>query len=179
MRRLATFAGFQWVWWAAVLGAAHGSAAPGVVACALFVALQVRASHTRAADVRLVACSLVLGALFDGALAASGTVTYAATTPGLPAPAWILAMWAAFALTLDHALKGLGPMQAAVLGAVGGPASYVAAQRLGAVTFEEPQPALVALAVGWSCASCLLLVLARRLREQQQAHASRFAGDMR
>ena len=41
------------------------------------------------------------GALMDGGLAASGWLVYAASAPSWP-PLWILAIWAAFALTLNH-----------------------------------------------------------------------------
>jgi hypothetical protein len=51
---------------------------------------------------------------------------------------------------------------AALLGAIGGPLSYTAAARLGAIGLQKPARALVALAIGWAAITPLLLMLARR-----------------
>ena len=52
---------------------------------------------------------------------------------------------------------------AALMGAVGGPLSYLAGSRLGAMSFEEPVSALLALAVIWAVAMPLLMLLSTRL----------------
>ena len=56
------------------------------------------------------------------------------------APAWILALWALFAIALREPLRwlhGRWPL-AALLGALGGPLSYAGAERLGACTLNRP-----------------------------------------
>jgi hypothetical protein len=58
-------------------------------------------------------------------------------------------------------LKGR-PLLAAGLGAVAGPASYVAGQKLGGIVFLEFVPAIGALAIGWAVFMPLLLSLAER-----------------
>jgi hypothetical protein len=72
----------------------------------------------------------------------------------------MLALWVNFALAID-ALAWLGrrPVLAAMLaGAVGGPLSYLAGARLGAVTLGPSEPvALAAVAVVWMVAMPLLL----------------------
>ncbi|WP_133501006.1 DUF2878 domain-containing protein, partial [Cognatilysobacter terrigena] len=176
MARVLNVVGFQLAWWATVLAASRGGAALGVLACAVFVIVQAMASPHRVADVRTVAAAVAMGLLFDGALVRSGWVTYAADSGVLPAPAWILALWAAFAITLNHALAALRPSMAAVLGAVGGPLSYLAAERLGAIALVAPRPALVALALGWALATGALVAIARRARRLEHAEAAPLAG---
>ncbi|HPB74378.1 MAG TPA: DUF2878 domain-containing protein [Chromatiaceae bacterium] len=80
-------------------------------------------------------------------------------------PAWMLALWANFATTLNLSLAGLQtrPGLAAVLGLVGGPLAYWGGAGLGAMTFVAPLPALITLALGWALLTLLLLALAATL----------------
>lgn len=171
MRFWANLIGYQLVWFAAVIGAGRGSPWWGVAAALVFAVAQWLDSNQRSSDARLVACALVLGIGLDGALAATGVLDYAAATPGLFAPLWILAMWVAFAMTLNHSLALLrGHVSwAIVLGAVGGPLAYIAAARgFAAVEFIAPRwQALGLLAAGWGLAMGLLAWLAQRWRHQE------------
>jgi len=164
MHSLANFAGFQIAWWACVLGAAHGAPWLGVVACVAFVALQWLASSRRRADAWLVVCAALMGVAFDGLLAQLGWIDYRGSIGALAAPAWIVALWAAFAMTINHSLAWLRPWMAIVLGAVGGPMAYLAAERLGAVELSASVQATAALAIGWAIATCALTLVAQRGR---------------
>jgi hypothetical protein len=164
MSALANFLGYQAVWFIAVLGAARDTSWPALAAIAAFAAWQLGVSRTRGADLKLMGVALVSGVLLDGALASSGLLRYAAPAPALPAggaPLWILALWVAFALTLNHSLAWLRRRlgAAALLGAIGGPLAYAAAARLdGAVVFGAPRGfAAAALAAGWALALCVLM----------------------
>ncbi len=164
---LGNFLGYQAVWWSAVYGAAHGSPWPGIAAAALFTAAQLALSRRRTADLGLLGVALLLGVLLDGTLAGTGLVRYAAADPSLPrggAPGWILALWVAFALTLNHSLSWLRarPLAGAILGAIGGPLAYAGAARLAALSFAAPAwHGAAALAAGWGAALALLAWLAR------------------
>jgi hypothetical protein len=167
MSRLAQFLAYQAVWFAAVIGAGGGRAWPGLVAASLFVAISVGLSRSRGVLLGLVILALVMGAALDGAFAASGWLRYSAPWPSTQAaPAWILAMWAAFAATFPGALAFLQrrPVLAFVLGAVAGPLAYLGAARgWNAVVFVAPMPrTLAALALGWGVSTCLLALYARR-----------------
>jgi hypothetical protein len=179
MRSLANFAGFQAAWWASVLGAAQGAAWVGIVACAAFVVLQWCLSPRRSADARGVACALAAGLLLDGLLAQTGWIYYSAAVPGLPAPAWILALWAAFAMTLGHSLAWLRPGSAALFGALGGPLAYLGAERLGAVDLAMPVAAVVALAIGWALASWWLVWVSTRARARHAVPTPSLPGGAR
>jgi hypothetical protein len=160
------FALFQLAWFACATQAAQGRPALGIAAVAAFVAWQWARSDRRQAEAMLVVIALALGLAWDTALLQSGLVRYAAPGP-LPgvAPAWILAMWALLAAVLRGPLRWLRgrPWLAAALGAVGGPASYAAAARLGACELAGGMAALGVLGLGWALLTPLLLEAARRL----------------
>lgn len=146
--------GYQSVWLACALGAAHGRLWVALLALPVFAALTLRFGGQMDADLRSVFLVLPIGFALDSVLLASGVLAYATPWPlaGV-APAWICAIWAAFALTLNHSFAFLAarPGLAAAVGAIGGPAAYLAAAGLGAVKFEVPLVwALLALAGSWS-----------------------------
>lgn len=164
MARWLNIAGYQLVWLAAVTSAAKGQPWFAVAASALFVAAQVMASGERASDLRNLGLAILMGMLIDGGLAAAGLVRYSSPHPALFAPIWILGIWAAFALTLNHSLAFLHgrPLVAGLLGAVGGPLAYSAAREFGALSFAEPASgSLFALACAWAVAMALLVIYPR------------------
>ncbi|MCV6801484.1 DUF2878 domain-containing protein, partial [Achromobacter ruhlandii] len=128
------------------------------------IAAQLAASATARADLRLAGGAVLCGVALDGSLSALGWARYAADA--WPAPLWILALWAAFALTLNHSLAYLRPRPwlACVFGAVGGPLAYWGAARgWQPVQFEAPAwRATAALAAGWALALPALTAGARR-----------------
>lgn len=155
---------YEMVWFASVMGASHGAAWPAGVATLLFGAWRLTVSQNARAEIRLVVVGVLLGFLFDGALVRSGLVAYAAPWPAGMAPAWILALWAAFALSVVPLLGYLHtrPWLATAFGAAGGPLAYLGAARGWAVIhFAEPMwHPLLALALGWGAAMPLLSSLA-------------------
>jgi len=160
--------GFQAVWWACVLGAGSGTVWAGPVAAMIYAALHFSLTPNRQRDLRLLAMALVFGLLLDGALGASGLLSYAGAGdyPAL-APGWILALWAAFALTLTHSMAWFinRPWAAAGFGLIGGPVAYAGASAAaGAVAFPQGSVlALLAVGLGWALALPLLYALDRRM----------------
>jgi len=162
---LVNFIAFQCGWFACVLGAARGWPWVGTAVAAVIVGWHVMRSRRPAEELKLVGIALVVGILWDSSLAALGWISFASgTLVTWIAPPWILAMWALFATTLNVSLDWLKGRWAvaSLLGAVAGPLSYWAGARLGAIEIVAPVPALVALAVGWSVITPLLLAAARR-----------------
>lgn len=158
---------FQLVWLASVGGAGRGWWWAGPLALALFAAWQIPTSRWPAADLRLMAGAAVLGFGVDTLWLRLGLMefTTALPWPGV-APVWIVVLWMAFGLTLNHSLSSLKrrPWLAALLGLLGGPLAYYAAEHAwGAVELgPTPTVALVALAVAWAALTPLLLMLAQR-----------------
>lgn len=162
----ANLVGYQLVWFAIVISASRGQPWWGIVSALVFVAVQFLYSENRAADARALVAAFACGFLLDGALAATGWLQYASPLLSLPAPIWILTLWLAFAMTLNHSMVFLRgkPVLAAVLGGVGGPLAYLGAARgFDAVEFTTPAWRAVALLViGWAIALASLAVLTHR-----------------
>ncbi len=171
MKNLGNFLLFQAGWFACVSGAAEGRlwlgplVAFGVVTIHLMVV--ARAVNRRREAVYIVAVGL-LGVLMDTGLNAIGATRYPLSleADGVPfAPAWIAALWVLFATLPHHSLSWLAgrPWLAVLLGAVGGPLSYMAGVRMGAVAVgESPLLTWGALAIEYALVTPLLLRYARR-----------------
>lgn len=170
MKTWATVIGYQLVWFAAVIGAGRGLAWPGLLAAATFIAAQLAIDRRRRRAVLLVLLGVSLGCLVDGGIAALGGLRYAAATWAVPAggaPLWILGLWACFALAMQRSMSFIceRPSLAIALGVIGGPLSYLAAERgWHAVQFVEPRWQPIAwLAIGWALAMAVLAWAVRRL----------------
>ncbi|MEO6801374.1 MAG: DUF2878 domain-containing protein [Rhodanobacter sp.] len=159
--------GYQLVWFAAVIGASHGLAWPGVLGMLVYAAAQLLLARNYRVDLSLMATALVFGFLLDGTLIRTGIASYAAAwSNDAIAPAWILALWMTFALTFTQSLRYLQRRLwlAALLGLVGGPLAYLGAARgWHVVNFADPAwRGPLVLAIGWALATPALAWLARR-----------------
>lgn len=166
MHALINFAAFQVGWFSSVLGAAREMPwlGPAVFAAVLF--WHLRQARRPDLEVGLVLACGIVGTWFDSLLVATGWVAYpAGQFSPIMAPYWIITMWMLFATTLNSSMGWLRGkfLLAAILGAVAGPASYYAGQKLGGIEFQEPVNALLALGIGWAFLMPLLLALAERL----------------
>ena len=166
MRVIVNFLLFQLAWFACVLGGAHALPWLGpLVVCGVVAHHLAEAADARAEAVLLLVAGLI-GTVFDSLLVSTGWLAYpSGQWVAWMAPYWIVAMWIAFATTLNVSLTWLrGRMPLAVaFGAIGGPLAYYAGMRLGGVTFVEPSLVLSALAVGWGLITPLLVAIAARL----------------
>ncbi|MBP8081509.1 MAG: DUF2878 domain-containing protein [Arenimonas sp.] len=165
---VANVVGYQLVWMACIAGAGRGMAWLGPVAAMSFVVATLAFGGKRDADLRALALAVPLGVAMDSLFAASGWLNYAQAWPWPQlAPVWIWALWAAFAMTLNHSLAFLEdrPWLAALLGLVCGPLAYsAAAGTFNAVDFGVPLPwIMVALALAWALLLPLLMSLNKRL----------------
>jgi hypothetical protein len=157
---------FQLGWFACVLGAAHGYAWLGGITTLVIVTIHLARAPDRVAEAGLIASAGILGAIFESLLMLSGLVHYRAgiIVPGL-APHWMVALWLLFATSCNVSLRWLKNRLwlSATVGAVAGPAAYYAGQRLGAIEFPAPGPALLAIGLGWAVLLPALIALAQRL----------------
>ena len=157
-RLLINVAGNQAVWFIAVVAASYGRAWPGVLAAAVFVGGHVLAATRPRVELKLVAAALACGLVVDGIAASQGWLRYAAplSVGRALSPAWILALWASFAVTLNVAMRSVQRRLwlGALVGGIGAPLAYLAAERgWGAVHFADPAWKGVAwLALAWAMA---------------------------
>jgi 1-acyl-sn-glycerol-3-phosphate acyltransferase len=176
VKSLAGFVGFQAAWWAAALLArAHR---PGLAALAMlaFVVAHValRRRGVRGASGLLACTAALLGLAVEGALRSSGMLSYDAAIDGAPAPAFMIALWAGFACTLQTSLRSLTkrPLLGVSVGAVGGALAYRAGEELGVLDVHGPV-AFAAVAVAWALATPLLGAFAALLDGETAARRAR------
>ena len=166
MPLLINFAAFQVGWFSSVLGAANQMPWLGPLALLLVLAIHLRISSRPTAELLLVLSCGLVGLFFDSLLVAFGWVAYpSGQFSAYLAPYWIVTMWMLFGTTLNISmgwLKGR-PLLAAVFGAVGGPLSYIAGQKLGGIVLVDYAVAVTMLAIGWAVFMPLLLVIADKL----------------
>lgn len=162
MRSLRQFVLFQVLWCVAVLGAARGQAWWGALALVPYLVAECPAAARGAWLARVLAAGAA-GSLLDSLLAALGVLRHPLAPVGWPAPLvppFIAVLWIAFATLPRVSLAWLAPRPglAALLGAVGGPLSFAAGVRTGAVGVGESSLVTYAwLALEYALATPLLL----------------------
>lgn len=146
--------GFQAVWLSCVIGAGQGMWLPGLLAAALFALLMLAFGKGRRRDLRTLAIALPIGFVMDSVLVKSEWLRYAEAFPSSEwAPLWIMALWLAFALTLNHSLRAVyrNRVYAFLFGLLGGPLAYgIAGVRFDAMTVEHRLvPSLLLIGAVW------------------------------
>ncbi len=165
---------FQIGWFACVLGAAKQMPWLGVSFFALFLIWHLSQAKQAKLELMLVLIAIVIGGIFDQLMTQNKLLIYQAHDFTALPPAWILALWAEFAMTLNVSLRWLKQIKsrnmqlhwrwliAVLFGAIGGPLAYMGAEKLGAVTLNSMPASHIALSVGWAILTPLLLMLAQK-----------------
>jgi hypothetical protein len=159
---LTNFAIFQVAWLSSVIGGAQEM--PWLGPLAVMIALGVHLRHARKPfeEIVLVLSCAMIGAGFDSMLVTSGWVSYkSGQFSAYIAPYWIVTMWMLFATTLNVSMRWMRgkPLLAAVFGLFGGPAAYLAGQKLGGIILADQTMALIALGIGWAVIMPVLMRL--------------------
>lgn len=157
---------FKVGWLAAVFAAASMLPALGTLAVLVVSGVHLyRAEHWQA-ELKLLVTAAVIGTVWESIVVQAGLLTYSTGTlaEGM-APYWIVAMWVLFATTLNIGMRWLRRswLIAAVAGAVGGPLSFIAGEKTGAVTFTDPASALLVISAGWAVILPVLVQIADAL----------------
>ena len=170
MRTLANFVLFQLAWFAAVAGADAGSEAvrtwAGPLAVLVFLAVHlamIDGARERTRELVFVLAVGLVGGAVDSVLRALAITAYPTSTESALVPPWIASLWVAFAMLPRFSLAWLRgrPVLAGVLGAIGGPLSYLAGTRFGAVAVGSSATVTwVVLAVQYATFTPLILRLA-------------------
>jgi hypothetical protein len=127
---------------------------PALLAASLYIGSQLLTSPQPRLDLRLMLLALACAWLVDASAAASGTVRYAAAPLGWAPPPWIMALWAAFAMTLTTSMRFLQRHpRCRLFGLLLAPLAYLSAARgFDAVRFTQRGMGGLVLGVGWSIA---------------------------
>ena len=136
---------FQVAWFGTVIGAASGNPLWGLLGLIGLIVLSIR-NGSIGADLELVAVLTIAGLALEHVWIDQHILAY-----GEAFPTWILLLWIAVALTLNHSLSWFQsyPATGAVLAALAAPMSYLGGQQLGAVAVTEPLK-LIWVSLCWS-----------------------------
>lgn len=160
---------FKAGWLASVFGAAAALPLAGTAVIGVAVAVHLWRSETPRNELRLLALAALIGFFWESLLVSAGLVQYGANAmlPGV-APYWIVAMWVLFATTLNIGMRWLrkNVLLAILMGAIGGPMSFLAGQKAGAVSFSDSTTALFVIGLGWAVLLPLLVRYAARNDER-------------
>jgi hypothetical protein len=176
LRITVNIVGFQLAWWTCVLSARADAAWLGIGVAAAVFALHLAISPARASEAWFIPLAAVIGYLVDSAATLLGALRFDEhALPPLPTPLWIMALWLAFATTINTTFAWLRnrPLAAALLGAASGPLAYAAGAALGVVTLPSILQSTLLLALLWGITVPLLVRIAARTRRPPRApHAT-------
>lgn len=153
---------FQVAWFSCVLGAANGLPWLGVAITTLVLIWHLKQVHQVHHELKILVSTLLIGAVLDQSFLLLHLIDY--QHHGWSSwfvPVWILALWLAFATTLNMSLAWLQKKHwvSFLFGMMGGPLAYIAAEKLGAVVIVN-EISYIALALGWAVVTPLLLLIA-------------------
>jgi hypothetical protein len=140
MNRFANFLMFYVGWIACVAGAGRGALWAGPATAAVLLLGHLALAPNRVREGVLVLIVGVFGFAVDTLQASVGLYAFSGTsTLAWLCPPWMTALWMLFAATLNGSMGWLAGRYrlAAVLGGLLGPLSYLAGERLGAITLSS------------------------------------------
>lgn len=153
---------FQTGWFACVLSGAASVPWLGVLIALSLMTFHVWRAPLPISELYLLVIAMSLGAVWDSCLVMLSYITYTSgTVVNQTAPLWIVLLWGLFASTLNVSMRWLKRRYviAGLLGAVAGPLAYYGGSKLGALTFINPELALMYLAAGWAVMTPILVKL--------------------
>jgi len=160
---------FKAGWLAAVFAAAASLPILGTAVIGIAVAVHLWQSDEPRDELLLLALAAAVGFVWESLLVYAGIVQYGPNTAlAATAPYWIVAMWVLFATTLNVGMRWLRKnlLVASLFGGLGGPMSFLAGEKAGAVTFPDTSTALVVIGLGWAVLLPLLVRFAARNDER-------------
>ncbi|MCH9672026.1 MAG: DUF2878 domain-containing protein [Gammaproteobacteria bacterium] len=172
MNRLivANLVAFNACWFANVLGGGNGIPWFGPMVTGLWLTAHMFwLNENGRTSIRLLWLAGALGYAGDSALVALYVIAFPESAAlGGPSTIWMVALWVAFAATLNHSMRWLqGRLALALIfGAIGGPLAYWSGTKLGAITFPSTDTALVAVGVEWAVLLPVLVYFSARWSPQ-------------
>jgi len=124
-------------------------------------------SHDLPVVWRAAAAMGLAGLVCDTTLMHLGFISFDTSLwPGWLSPAWMISLWACFAVPLITSFGWLAdkPWLAVLLGGIGGPMAYAGGAELGAMQLSSPNtPALIAIGIAWAVVTPLAISWGQRL----------------
>ncbi len=168
--KLVNFVLFQGIWLACILGAANNKMLSAWILFGTLIYWQSCPKNRSHKDFIFVLTLLPLGLLIDSLWVYLQLIEYKELIPfNMAAPYWIGILWITFALSLNSSMSWLfeHPKIAIIFGALGGPLSYLAAERLGAITIFDKNITLLLLGLSWLLVMLVILAVNSKLKTKK------------
>jgi len=169
---------YQAGWFAMVLGAARGYPWAGAGVGLVLVGVHVSLSRERKPEIMTILLIGAMGTLVDSAQAFAGVFVFESGYWSYwVVPCWLTVMWMQFATLFHFILSWLSEryVLSAFLGAAGGPAAFLAGEKLGGVIFPMGTVhSLFILAGVWSVVTPVCVFIAGRFRPRSVPGSYRF-----
>lgn len=161
MPLIINFVGFQLLWLTCVVSAGMGLQWLGLLLACFVLAWHLYAATKRQLALQLLCYTACIGCLFDQLLYMFSLLQFSHWQATL-IPPWMLMLWLGFASTLNVSLRWMQGKYwvGTIFGAIGGPLSYIAAEKLEAISILQTHAFLIALAIGWAVMMPILLWMA-------------------
>ena len=171
--KISNFLLFQAGWWLAAYHERLSVWPAIVVAIVMLGMVMIREKSKR--PLLFICMGTLTGIAVDSFLLSQGIFQFSAAHAGFLIPFWLMLIWLMFAITILTSMQWLNgrPLLAAILGAVFGPLSYYAGEKMGVLSFHDPKAlSLTLLAVIWAALMPALTLLSSRvpLRENHLGH---------
>lgn len=178
LRNALNFLSFQVGWFSCALGAAWGAPWTGPVVVTLLIAAHLVYASERAREALLIALVGVGGTIVDSGLAAAAVFSFHHDPIAPVCAPFMVALWFNFATAANYSLGWLKRRYwlAALFGALGGPSTYYAGARLGALAMNDDLfYSLAVITVEWTLVAPAIFWLAARLEIPPQPTKARLA----
>ena len=171
LNKVLNFVLLQTLWFALVVGVVYEHILLGLGLFVVFAIWQLHPLNRKQTDIKLAITLAVMGFVLDSLWLQLGLISYEMQWPySFVAPLWIVMLWFAFGLTINHSLAWIFDYKivGVIIGGLGGPMSYLAAEKFGAVTLNNPVSAFAALAFGWTMVMVLIVTVFSSSAGQKQ-----------
>lgn len=145
--------GFQAVWWSCIYFHDLLWGLPAVVCASIYIAIHFLLIGKRKKEFILVSKIFGMGLIGEALVSFLGIYTFVSKPLiSFMAPLWLIALWIAFACTVNHSLKLVitKPKFSVPVGMVMGPFTYLSGQSLGVLNFNLSIGGIGAFAMIWA-----------------------------
>ena len=166
MSLIYNFIVFQVGWFACVYGVANDQAFSGAAIALTIILFHLCMHPNYLSELVLIKAAVIVGLIWETWVLNFDVLYYIShNKEAFWPPYWLIVMWGLFATTINVSMNWLKdrPALSALMGAIFGPLSFFAGEKIGAVVFLDSQKTILILAFGWSVLLPLLLWLAQRI----------------
>lgn len=162
---------FYFGWGLCLEQASEGRPYIGPFVVLLILLFHLALATQKRAEIVVIVSVTLIGSLLDTLYSLFGIIQFQATLPFFPwaAPLWVTSIWVLYSMCLNHSLQWLHQrwLLASLLGSLGAICSYLAASRIGAITFLMGETSsLILIGTVWAIAFPLSLSYSRWVGEK-------------